>query len=918
MDVSSSLSGGVPLPGTTVMAIFRRFIGGLKSLIRSRRVEQELDEELRAYLESSVEAKVRAGMTPEDARRAARVELGSTEAVKDQARAIGWEATVEQTWRDLRYGARTLRRSPVFAAVVVVTLTLGIGANTAIFSAVNAIMLRTLPADHPEELVALKALYPNGTEPFSYSAYRRIAADAAPFVDALAASTARRDAIAVEGPPEAVDLKWVSGNYFTTLGVSTSIGRPLLVADDLQPPGVAVAVISDTFWGRRFGRDPAAIGRAVRLRGRAFVIVGVARAGFSGETPGENVDLWMPLAAQPNAPAWVWTGHSTTWLSVLARRRPGVSLAQARAGLEPVYERVRDDVAAGTDSAEFRRSVLESRLEVSEASGGVSRIRDNLAAPLMILMGIVGLVLLVTCANVANLMLTRTVARRRELALCLALGAGRWRIIRQGMVEALLLAALGGIGGFLAAIWGTSVLSSLLSGVLPVVLDISPDRSVLLFAGMISCTTAVLFGFLPMLSAIGPDPFGVLKRGAAGRGASRIPFGRTLVVTQIAVSLVLLVAAGLFVRSLTRLEDVDLGFDPNQVVLFRVSPPAGEQPIAAGTTRQLYRQLLERAVSVPGVDAASAAFSGLLSSETWRQVVTVEGFTPADGQTPRTYVNAVTPAYFGVMRIAVLRGRGFTEDDREKATSVAIVNDAFVRQFFAGVAPIGRRVGLCTSESCGPATTRMMEIVGVTEAAKYSNLRAAAPSILYVPYTQVDRSLHELQVRTTGDASAVASTVFRALADVDRRLAIVGMMTAHDRVAASLATENMVAKLSSVFGLVALALAAVGLSGLIAYMTAQRTQEIGIRMALGAGTREVRRLVLGNTIRLVALGAAIGIPAALALAQLLSGLLYQVEPHDPVVLSLSLAVLVCVALVAGYLPAQRAAHVDPIKALRAE
>ena len=555
------------------MASFQRFIGGLKGLIRSRRVEQELDEELQAYLESSVEARVRAGMTPEDARRAARVELGSMEAVKDHTRGVGWEATVEQTWRDVRYGARTLRRSPVFAAVVVVTLTLGIGANTAIFSAVNAIMLRTLPVAHPEELISLKALYPNGAEPFSYAAYRRIAADGARLVDALAASTARRDAITVDGPPEAVDLKWVSGNYFTTLGVSISTGRPLLVSDDLQPPGRAVAVISDAFWTRRFGRDPAAVGRTVRLRGTAFVIVGVASRGFAGETPGESVDLWMPLSAQPSAPAWVWNGHSTTWLSVLARRRADVGLAQARAGLEPVYERVRDDVAAGTDSADFRRSVLESRLRVSEASGGVSRLRDNLAAPLMILVGIVGLVLLVTCANVATLMLTRAVARRREVALCLALGAGRLRIIRQGMVEALLLAALGGIGGFLVAIWGTSALSSLLSGVLPVVLDIGPDKGVLLFAGVISCATAVLFGFLPTLSATGPAPLGVLKSGgAAGRGASRIPFGRTLVVTQIAVSLVLLVAAGLFVRSLMRLKNVDLGFDPNQVVLFRVSP----------------------------------------------------------------------------------------------------------------------------------------------------------------------------------------------------------------------------------------------------------------------------------------------------------------------------------------------------------
>ena len=436
-----------------------------------------------------------------------------------------------------------------------------------------------------------------------------------------------------------------------------------------------------------------------------------------------------------------------------------------------------------------------------------------------------------------------------------------------------------------------------------------------MFAGALSCATAVLFGFLPSVSATGLDPMGALRSGGAGHGASRIRFGRTLVATQIAVSLVLLVAAGMFVRSLMRLRDVDLGFEPNQVVLFRLLPPAG-QPMSIETRRELYGRILERAMRVPGVHGVSASFSGVLSSERWGNVIAVEGASP-DGLTPRTFVN-VTPAYFDVMRIAVLHGRTFTGDDRSHAADVAIVNGAFARRFFGGAVPIGKRVGLCSSESCGLPTTRPMHIVGVVDDAKYSDLRQPVPPILYMPFAQVEQRLGEIQVRAAGDLSTVAGTLYRALSDVDRRVTIVGMMTARDRVDASLATPNMVARVSSVFGLLALVLAAVGLSGLVVYMTTQRTREIGIRMALGAGRRDVRRLVLANTLPPVAAGVALGLPAALALAKMLSGVLYQVELFDPVVVSLSLALLAVAAFVAGYLPAYRAVRVDPIEALRVE
>ena len=901
------------------MALLRRVIGGLKAMFRSERVEQELDEELRAYLEASIEERTRAGVGRAEAVRAARIEAGSIEAAKDHTRDVGWETSVENLWRDMRYAARTLRKSPTFTAVAVVTLALGIGANTAIFSAVNAIMLRQLPVERPEELVSLAAAFPNGVDPvFSYAAYRRIVADGSHLVDAAAASTVRRDAVTIDGPPEPVDLKWVSGNYFSTLGVAAALGRTVQISDDPSPPGEPVAVLGDAYWTRRFGRDATVIGRSFHLRATSFTIVGIAPRGFLGESAGETVDLWMPMSAQPGAPSWLWKGHSTTWLGILARRRPDISLAQVRTGLEPVYARIREEIAADTESPEFRRSVLQSRLVVDEGSHGSSRLRDNLSAPLLVLMAIVGLVLVVACANIANLMLARAATRRRETAVCLAIGAGRLRLVRQGMAEALLLAASGAVGGMVLAMWGTSVLTTLISGALPISLDISPDTRVLAFAVVTSCATAVLFGFFPALRATRIDPLGALKGGRPERGGARIPLGRTLVVTQIVVSTVLLIAAGLFVRSLVKLKDIDAGFDPERVVIFRMTPPVAQQPVSVEIRRGLYRQLLERAESIPGVDGASASFSGLLSSGMWGNAITVEGFIPRDGVTPRTFANSVTPTYFDVMRIAVLRGRGFTIDDRETAQRVAVVNEAFAERFFGDVDPIGKRVGLCSSDPCGSPPNGMMEIVGVTEDAKYSDLREEKRSMLYVPFTQVAQNLSEIQVRTVGDPTAVAATIYRELAGVDRRVAIVGMTQARDRVDASLVAERMIAKLSAVFGLLALALAGVGLYGLVAYMTTQRRGEIGIRMALGAGRRDVRRLVLRDTVMLVALGAGLGIPAALAGAQLLSKLLYQVGPSDPIAVSLSIGALACVAIVAGYLPARRATQVDPAKALRAE
>ena len=897
------------------MAAFTRLIAGLRALTRKDRDERDLDAELRTYLEMSVEEKVRQGLSRDAAFRAARGEIGSLDAVKEQTRDVGWEVALESLWRDVRYASRGLRKAPAFAAVAVVTLALGIGANTAIFSVINAVMLRPLPVASPDELISLEALHADTTErTFSFAAYRLFALDAAPVIDAIAASSVRREAIAIDGPPEPVDYKWVSGNYFTMLGVKTIVGRSLLPSDDRLPSGEAVAVLSEAYWTRRFGRDPGVIGRSVRVKATPFTIVGVAPARFRGETVGERLtDIWMPLTAQPGAPPFLWRGHSTTWLRILARRRAGVTLAQARAALEPVYGRIRDEIAGGMRNADFRKGVLESRLAVSEAKGGSSILRDRFRGPLLILMVIVGVVLVIACANVASLLLARAAARRRETAVCLAIGAGRVRLIRQGLAEALLLAFAGGVGGLLLATWGGKALASLVSsGALPISIDVTPDIRVLAFALLVSSATAVVFGLVPAMRASRIDPLAAIKTAGPDGRRVRTPLRHALVVTQIALSLVLLVGAGLFVRSLTKLREIDTGFDPDRVLLFELAPPVDGQPLSIQQKRDIYRRLLARARTVPGVEAVSASFTGLFSRGTWGNAITVEGFVPRPGVTPRTLANSITPGYFEVMRIAVLRGRGFTEDDREAAPKVAVINQTFARQFFGDANPLGKRVGL------GSPAKEMMEIVGVTEDAKYVDLREEKRPMLYVPFSQYNQHLHELEVRIAGAPAAMAQALRRELAAVDPRLALVATTELGDQVDASIVAERLVAKLSATFGLLALTVAAIGLYGVLAYVTTQRTGEIGIRMALGAGRRAVRWLVVRDTLVTVAAGVMIGMPAALLVARLLSTQLYEVSPYDPLTLALALIALSVAAFLAACVPARRATSVDPLTALRCE
>ncbi len=902
------------------MRAVSRLLGGVRALFRRGAADRELDAELRGYLEAAIDEKVRAGLSREDASRAARAEMGSIAAVKDHTRDVGWEAALDSVSRDLRYAARTLRKSPAFSLVAILTLALGIGANSAIFSIVNGVMLRPLPVPRPGELISITTVFPNFNEPvFSYQAYRRLASDSAAIGGVVAASSVRRDALVLDGLPEPVDCKWVSGNYFSTLEVPPAAGRTVLPSDDRLPVGEPVAVLNHAYWTRRFANDPSVVGRTFRMRGRTFTIVGVAPRGFFGETGGEAPDLWLPMTAQPNSPAWLWEGHSTTWLGLVVRLRPGVTRAQARTLLETSYDRVREEVASGTESPEFRTSVLASRVAIAEAATGSARLRGELSAPLMVLMGLVGLVLIIACANVANLMLARAETRRRETAVCLAIGAGRMRVVRQALAESLLLATAGGVAGLLLARWASAALAAMASGPLSLSIDTRPDVRVLAFTLVVSVLTAFLFGLAPALRAGRIDPLPALKStGGPAQGAGRVRLRRMLVVTQIAVSLVLLVTAGLFARSLIKLQGMDVGFKPESVLLLEVTPPASERPLAVEERRALYRSLLERASAVPGVTAASASVSGLFSRGLWRNVIAVEGFEPPPGVTLRSFANAVSPDYFAVMGMRVLRGRPFADTDGASALPVAIVNQTFATQFLAGADPVGRRAGRCSNIPCSASAGSMMEIVGLVEDAKYYTLREEPRPMLFLPLGQYEQNPRELEVRTAADPAAVAATLHRELSSVDSRLAIVSMRTLREQVDASIVPERLVARMSAVFGLLALALAAVGLYGVVAYVTAQRTGEIGIRMALGAGRSEVRRLVLRDTLTLVLIGVAIGLPAALAAARLLSNQLYEVGPTDPLSIVLALTTLSLTALIAGYFPARRAARVDPLAALRAE
>jgi len=836
---------------------------------------------------------------------------------------------IETLMQDVRYGGRVLLRNPGFTLVVALSLALGIGANTAIFSLLDAALLRLLPVEAPEQLFFLKKTgLGDKNQRFSYPSFERLRA-ALPASSGLAAlgTIARLNAVYGDGLPEAAQGQMVSGEWFGLLGVRPAIGRALAAEDNRALGGHPVAVLSHGYWQRRFAGDPGVLGRTVKLNGAAFTIVGVAPPGFFGVSVGDAPDLWLPLMMQAeiryaqnasNRDAdlrrpWV-PQEGIEWLSVMLRVGDPQSAPAVADRLNAVFRReVEERAAKATDPRERERQLRE-RIELEPGGKGQARLREQLSAPLAVLMAMVALVLLVACANIANLSLARAAARGQEMAVRLAIGAGRARLVRQLLTESLMLALAGGALGLLVARWGGNLLLRLASGdATPVALQLRLDYRVLGFGAALSIATGLAFGLWPALRATRLDLTAALKDNArAARGGSRPAFGRALVVGQVALSLVLLAGAALFARSLQNLARIDTGFDQGRVLTARLDPRA------AGYSEEqlpgLYQRLLDRARALPGVRLASLSLYSLVSGSARTSSIHAAGRPHQPGEENSGQENYVGPDYFATVGMTLVRGRDFGPQDDEKSPKVAIVNESFVRRFFGDENPLGRRFGYG-----GPPEDAAYEVVGVVRDVKVNDLRERTPPMSYYPLRQHPAEYaRSLDVRTVGDPRRVAAELRQALGEVDRNLPVREVITLAEQVDRTLTRERLVARLTGLFSLLALGLACLGLYGVMSYAVARRTGELGIRMALGATPRGVRWMVLREALLLVLIGVAAGLPLAVAAARLAAGLLYGLSPTDPATLTAAALIMLGVAGLAAYLPARRASRVDPMDALRYE
>ena len=899
------------------MIALRELLGKLAALFRGR--GDDLEEEMRAHRDLIAQELVASGLSPEDAAYAARKRFGNSTSLKERSRDVWTFQWLEALLRDVRVAGRMLVRAPTFTAVAALSLALGIGANTAIFTLLDAVLLEKLPVRAPSELVVLQRRF-GAEQPisnFSYPAFVGLRDNARSIEGAFAAATVRLLSIAVGPESEAVPRGGllVSGNYFRTLGLQPVVGRLLSPEDDRTLNGHPVMVLSYDYWVRRFNSDPSVVGRVVALNDYPFTIVGVAPQGFRGTTAGNAPSLFVPMMMDsvtrrnvsqiPEETSW--------WMGVMARRKPGVTDAQITSELTTLFRR-QQLLRPELDSTS-RVDVSLTRIAPAPGAGGFGGLAREFRKPLYILMAMVVVVLLIACANVGTLLVARASARQRELAVRMSIGAGRGRLIRQLLTESVILAMLGAAGGLLLSWWGVKALLVMIQSVRSVVLDVTPDGRVLAFTILVATVSALLFGVTPALGATRIDLTPALRSGYRGaRGPSGRGFGRAIVAVQVALSLLLLVGAGLFSRSLHHLRTIDPGFRRDGLLLIQVNPR--RSGYRNERLRDLYATLHQRLSAIPGVQLATIANYTPLSGSTSSSTVQVEGIEGGTRDEMTVYHVRIGPGYLSAMGTALRAGREFTPLDDDRGPRVALVNEAFAKTYFPGANPIGKRIGFNNE----PGAVPDLQIVGVVRDTKYENLRETPPKLVYRSFFADPKALGwgSFVLRTSGDPLALAPAARRAIAEVDPRLEIIDLSTMAIAVDATIGQERLIAFLATTFGALALLLASIGLYGVMSYGVSRRTGEIGIRMALGARQDGVRWMILRETLVTTAIGIAIGLPIALAATGLTKSMLYELSPMDPVTIGGAALVLFTVAAIAGYVPARRAARLDPLVALRSE
>ncbi|HLK66361.1 MAG TPA: ABC transporter permease [Bryobacteraceae bacterium] len=880
-------------------------------IFRRHQFESEMETELGFHIQAYIEDLVRSGMDPAEAQRRARVEFGAVEATKDECRQAWGLQRLDDLRADLRYTFRALRQNPLFSSIAILSLAIGIGANTAIFGLVDAVMLRLLPVRDPGRLVFIQNVGSqgaNGGPPYPcFELFR----DMAHSFEEMAAFSRSNMEIGINGDREQVRGVYVSGNFYSMLAIKPLMGRALSAADDQTVgkggPDGPVAVISRAFWRQRFGGNPAVLGTTIRLFDSTATIVGIMPSEVMSLEPGRPIDIAVPMMLSDPASL---RDRGAWWLDVVARLKPGIQAERARAESDALFQGFMTKL---TISPDIRRIAFD-HIELAPAGAGMDSLRKTFSKPLTALLILAGLVLLAACVTVANLMLARATARQKEFAVRLAIGAGRGRLIRQTLTEALVLVGVGATLGTILALRGESALAAYFAeGNNQIILDLSMSGRVLLYTLAVSILTGVAFGLLPALRAARVDPAAGMQASSRSLSGSRssLRLGRALVALQVGLSMVLLAGAGLFIHSLRQLESVDLGFTRQGILTMDVAPERALFGSQQWLTLQT--EILNHIRRMPGVRSAAWSTMTPLNGRDRGEVLDVPGFSPRIETDRHVHLVAASPEYVTTLGIPLLLGRTFTERDGANAPKVAMINETTARFYFGDANPIGRKMVFATIQG-----TPTYEVVGVVKDSKHQSLRGKPWRFLFIPIQQAPDRINRLtlSVRCSNDAMASAAPAVKQILGTRSGLLITNISTIERQVQFSLMKERLVSTLSTAFGALALILACIGLYGVLAYGVTRRTGEIGIRMALGATRGEMVGMVLKEAIRLAAIGIVLGIPPVLALGRVSSALLYGVGAFDVPAFTIAVAVLLTFAVFAGIAPAFRAGRLDPASALR--